>query len=133
VRLAVLLVRLVLGLVSLSVWAAWGLYLQPYTQSVCLETCPTGFTAQDKSCLKTADSRCSFSLQTWGQEITALSFTALRGSDKTAQRDPQPSFGRGYYFDGDSELTLFTSKDQHLEVVENYSKLLSLSLDIIVS
>jgi hypothetical protein len=85
---------------------AEGLFLQPYTQSVCLETCPTGFSAQDKGCLKTADSRCSFSLTTWGQEITALSFTALRGPDKTAQRDPQPSFERGYYFDGNSELTL---------------------------
>jgi hypothetical protein len=54
--------------------------------------------------VKTADSRCSFSQQTWGQEITALSFTA--SEDKTAQTDPQPSFERGYYFDGDSELTL---------------------------
>jgi hypothetical protein len=57
---------------------------------------------QDKACVKTADSGCSFSLQTWGQEITALSFTALRGPDKTAQRDPQLSFERGYYFDGNN-------------------------------
>jgi hypothetical protein len=39
--------------------------------------------SQDKACVKTADSRSSFSLQTWGQEITALSFTALRGPDCT--------------------------------------------------
>jgi hypothetical protein len=96
-----------------------GYFLQPYTTSVCLPSCPFGSSSQGTSkCSAVQDSQVSFGLETWQQEVADSRgiFTALKGPDHTSTQDPLPVHSRGFYFDGDSLLTL----SPHSKQTEGY-------------